>query len=267
MPLACLSCPFLLSYCASLLSYHTYSYFFALLVPPIKEIMEDLDTNSFEPTNPIDFETVDSMSIELVTFDTELSAEIEPNDRQDFNISKDVPFMLWDEAEAHINGYAKAIGFSLRRKRVEVSDNGEVRRCTFECTHSGEVSENKVIDISQQRNRKSNKISCPWHINLSKLKLSAVVVIISIVGEHNHQLHPNVSLYAPKHRRLSSQILKSIEFYVKKGKLGSKQISSLLIVAFPDYMIYKCDLYNAIQNFERHQDNIIEKYKLLSIIC
>ncbi|CAG8811635.1 4977_t:CDS:1, partial [Gigaspora rosea] len=35
----------------------------------------------------------------------------------------------WDLAETRLNNYAKAIGFSLCRKRVK-SDNGEVRQHT-----------------------------------------------------------------------------------------------------------------------------------------
>ncbi|CAG8707615.1 17424_t:CDS:1, partial [Gigaspora rosea] len=104
-----------------------------------------------------------------------------------------------------------------------------------------------VIDLSRQRNRHSGKILCPWHINLSKPKNSAVVIITSIIGEHNHQIQPDVVLYAPKYRRLSSEILERIEFYVTKGKMGSKQMLTLLANEFPNHVIHKRDLYNAVQ--------------------
>ncbi|CAG8795175.1 22931_t:CDS:2, partial [Cetraspora pellucida] len=177
--------------------------------------------------------------------------EIEQSNKQDLQISVDASFLSWDLAEVQLNSYAKAKGFSLHRKRVEFNNNGEGRQRTFECTHSGKCVSNQVVDLSQQRNRSSGKISCPWHINLSKPKESAVVIITSIIGEHNHQLQSDIRLYAPKYRKLSSEILEKIEFYVTKGKIGSKQMLPLLTSEFPDYIIHKRDLYNAVQKVRR----------------
>ncbi|CAG8775959.1 9858_t:CDS:2, partial [Cetraspora pellucida] len=70
-------------------------------------------------------------------------------------------------------------------------------------------------------------------------------------GEHNHQLQSDIGLYAPKYRKLSSKILEKIEFYVTKGKIGTKQMLSLLTSEFPDHIIHKRDLYNAIQKVRR----------------
>ena len=70
-------------------------------------------------------------------------------------------FSSWEEAEMQLNQYAKTTGFTLRRKRTEVDDDGIVRRRTFECSHFGEAISNKVIDLTHQRQRPSRKIRCP----------------------------------------------------------------------------------------------------------
>ncbi|CAG8572858.1 11974_t:CDS:2, partial [Gigaspora rosea] len=53
--------------------------------------------------------------------------------------------------------------------------------------------------------------------------MSAMVIITSIIGDHNHQMQPDVMLYAPKYRRLSPEILEMIEFYVTKGNMAGAQ--------------------------------------------
>lgn len=175
-------------------------------------------------------------------------------------------FSTWEDAEIKLNQYAKFTGFSLRRKRVEADKEGTVRRRTFECSFSGKPISNQIIDISHQRQRPAQKIICPWHINLTKPKSSTEIGITSIIGEHNHSMIPDICLYAPKYRKLSSEILDKIEFYVTKGNMGSKQIYPLLVASWPDQYIHKRDLYNAIQKFKspltnRHGDaqNMINK--------
>ena len=138
------------------------------------------------------------------------------------------------------------MGFSLCRKRVTTNNEGKITRRTFECTHSGEHVSNQVIDFSQQRNRNSRKISCPWHINLSKKKSASIITITSVIGEHNHQMQPDIVLYAPKYRKLSPEILETIEFYVTKGNMRSKQILPLLTIKFSDHVIHSHNLYNAV---------------------
>ena len=59
----------------------------------------------------------------------------------------------------------------------------------------------------------------------------------------------DIVLYAPKYRKLSPEILETIEFYVTKGNIGSKQILFLLTTKVSDHIIHSRDLYNAIQRF------------------
>ncbi|CAG8662062.1 24873_t:CDS:2, partial [Gigaspora rosea] len=80
-------------------------------------------------------------------------------------------------------------------------------------------------------------------------KTSAVVIITSIIGEHNHHMQPDIVLYAPKYKKLPLEIMEKIEFYITKGNMGSKQILPLLITEFADHIINPRDLYNAVQKF------------------
>ncbi|CAG8646304.1 2115_t:CDS:2, partial [Gigaspora rosea] len=108
----------------------------------------------------------------------------------------------------------------------------------------------RIIDSSRQHNWLSRKIKCPWHINLNMTKLSTEIRVNSLVNQHNHVLLPNTALYDSKFRKLSNKIMEKIKFYVTKGNMGSKQIYSLLVASFPEQVICKKDLYNAIQKFK-----------------
>ncbi|RIB13620.1 hypothetical protein C2G38_2197318 [Gigaspora rosea] len=84
----------------------------------LKEIMEafeDLDANLSESSNSssVAFVITDNMSVKL-TSGTELPLELEPNNDWGLQLAEGDSYMSWDEAEARLNHYAKAIGFSLR---------------------------------------------------------------------------------------------------------------------------------------------------------
>ena len=70
-------------------------------------------------------------------------------------------------------------------------------------------------------------------------------------------MQPDIILYTPKYRKLSSEILETIEFYVTKGNMGSKQILPLLTTKFPDHVIHSCNLYNAVQRFHGDAQNVL----------
>ncbi|CAG8776315.1 12470_t:CDS:2, partial [Gigaspora rosea] len=159
-------------------------------------------------------------------------------------------FFLWELAEKQLNKYAKCNGFSLHRKRVEHDADGIIRRRTFECSFSGEAVSCKVIDPTQQRQRPSRKINCPWHINLTMPKKSIEVGVTSICGQHNHLMLQDVELYTSKYRKLTDSIINDIEFYVTKGSMSAKQIYPLLVDKYPDHVLLKKDIYNAIKRFK-----------------
>ncbi|CAG8835788.1 36202_t:CDS:2, partial [Racocetra persica] len=87
-------------------------------------LFEVLDTvpSEFTSSPLVEFETANE-SIKLVTIEANEATE---------SLEKMEP------AETQLNNYAKAVEFTLRRKRVVTDSNGEVRRRTFECSYSGE---------------------------------------------------------------------------------------------------------------------------------
>ncbi|RIB16215.1 hypothetical protein C2G38_2190542 [Gigaspora rosea] len=107
-------------------------------------------------------------------------------------------------------------------KVVEHDAEGIIRRWTFECSFSGEAVSCKVIDPTQQRQRPSRRINCPWHIKLTMPK-------------------------------------KSIEVGVTSN-MGAKQIYPLLVDKYPDHVLLKKDIYSAIIT-NRHGDaqNMLNK--------
>ncbi|CAG8486451.1 1863_t:CDS:2, partial [Scutellospora calospora] len=168
------------------------------------------------------FEVIDTVSLE---FTSSLQVEFKTANESInlLTIEADKATEKMEPAETYLNNYAKAVGFTLHRKRVVTDSNREVRQHTFKCSYSGESVSNQVIDLSRQRD----------------------------LGEHNHQLQPDATLFAPKYRKLSSEILETIEFYVTKGNMGSKQILPLLTTHFSNHIIHKSDLYNTVQRFRR----------------
>ncbi|CAG8780267.1 4643_t:CDS:2, partial [Cetraspora pellucida] len=83
---------------------------------PTNEVMED--TNLSESSNSSLIETTTNINVEL---GVNLLG-------QDLELSVGDSYQSWDLAEAYLNNYAKTKGFSLRRKRVETNDNGEIRQ-------------------------------------------------------------------------------------------------------------------------------------------
>ncbi|CAG8553651.1 3391_t:CDS:10, partial [Gigaspora rosea] len=119
-------------------------------------------------------------------------------------------FSSWDETEMKLNQHAKIIGFTLRRKRLELDKDGIIKR-------------------------RSLNVAFPVHLPLIK--------VTSIARAHNHALISDVHLYASKYRKLSKNIIEKIEFYVTKENMGSKQIYPLLIAGRFSRSIYSQEGY------------------------
>ncbi|EXX77345.1 hypothetical protein RirG_024600 [Rhizophagus irregularis DAOM 197198w] len=77
-------------------------------------------------------------------------------------------------------------------------DKTIVRKRTFECSHACVHKSDKAILEKDRRDRGSEMIGCPWHINMAFPKTAKGVRINSIVSEHNHLLNPLIIETAPK---------------------------------------------------------------------
>ncbi|GES75259.1 hypothetical protein GLOIN_2v1476734 [Rhizophagus clarus] len=168
-------------------------------------------------------------------------------------LNKGMKFETWELVESYLDEYAKQQRFCFRRIRrtLDPSDNTIVRHRTYECTHGQTHEPQKNILEKDRRERDSEMIGCPWYINLSFPKFSNGVQINSVIGEHNHEMNPLISEIAPRFRKLTDKMLEKIKFWTIQGRMGLSTQYNLLVALFPDKVINKKDLSNAIQQFKK----------------
>ena len=117
------------------------------------------------------------------------------------------------------------------------------RRRTYECSHAYTHEAQKAILEENKRDKDSEMIGCSWHINFSFPKSASGVRITSILGEHNHDMNSLVTKIVPKFRKLTDKMLEKIKFWTIQY--------NLLEALFPDKIINKKNLNNAIQQFKK----------------
>ncbi|CAB4418039.1 unnamed protein product [Rhizophagus irregularis] len=168
-------------------------------------------------------------------------------------LNQGMEFETWELAESYLNEYAKQQGFSFRKKRriLDPTDSTITRRRTYECSHARTHEIQKVILEENRRDRDFEMIGCLWHINLSFPKSGNGVRINSIVGIHNHDMNPCITEIAPKFQKLTDKMLEKIKFWTIEGRLGIPTQYNLLVASFPNKVINKKDLSNAIQQFKK----------------
>jgi hypothetical protein len=81
---------------------------------------------------------------------------------------------------------------------IDPTNSTITRRRTYECSHSRTYEVQKVILEENRRDRDSEMIGCPWHINLAFSKSASGIKINSIIGEHNYDMNPLIIEIAPK---------------------------------------------------------------------
>jgi len=83
-------------------------------------------------------------------------------------------FETWELAESYLDEYAKQQGFCFRKKRriQDLNDNTITRRKTYECLHAQIHEAQKAILAENRRDRDSEMIGYPWHINFAFPKSS-----------------------------------------------------------------------------------------------
>ena len=123
-------------------------------------------------------------------------------------------FDTWEIAETYLEDFAKYKGFCFRKRRciMDPIDKTVVRKRTFECSQARIHKPEKVILEENRRDRRSEMIGCPWHINMSFPKTEKGVRITSIIGEHNHPLNPLIMEISPKFQKLTDEMLEKSNF-------------------------------------------------------
>ncbi|RIA97916.1 hypothetical protein C1645_813449 [Glomus cerebriforme] len=111
------------------------------------------------------------------------------------DIPKDIKFDTWDEVDNYFDEYGARNGFAISKKMAEAVLKG------------------------MQRNTKTKKLSCQWHINLTYPEQATQIGVTTFVNQHNHILMPNTREFATKYRSFTDEALNEISLMTKHGNL------------------------------------------------
>src|SRR4051794_3747122 len=157
-------------------------------------------------------------------------------------------------------------GFNYKIRTSETIQ-GVMRRATYECAKFGSHISQATSDPTKQRNTHSQRTLCPWRLNVACSKTSGIVRINSFSNVHNHSLTPMIQEIAPRFRKLTKEMLADIEKYVVQGRMDSMSIYPILKHDYPNQLIYKRDLYNAVYQFrQKHNPGDGDASQMLQLL-
>ncbi|GBC40947.2 protein FAR1-RELATED SEQUENCE 5-like [Rhizophagus irregularis DAOM 181602=DAOM 197198] len=198
------------------------------------DIIDYQSDHQEENNNEIQME-VEDHSEDYCSKEYDDDSEYEKEEDGLLKLNKGMKFETWELAESYLDEYAKQNGFCFRKIRRVLDPN-----------------DNTIVILAEnRRDRDSEMIGCPWHINLAFPKFSNGVRINSIIGKHNHEMNPHISEIAPRFRKLTDKMLEKVKFWTIQEKMGISTQYNLLVALFPDKVINKKDLSNAIQQFKK----------------
>ncbi|CAG8819066.1 37014_t:CDS:2, partial [Gigaspora margarita] len=180
-------------------------------------------TNFFERTNPIDFETVNNMGVKLMTSDTELSAETEPNDGQDLHILENIDLsdavQIWE-----------LIGLSMVYKHYVVLLNNMIMNNKMTKFHVRLVSRHWYLDDQQDKKfealqQESIGISTMFQQKASDIIVSDFHIIEQIRGANmgnaeQKQIISKKVIYASRFSKMKKALNLVLDFGYKKELLN-----------------------------------------------
>ncbi|CAG8521355.1 13121_t:CDS:2 [Cetraspora pellucida] len=102
----------------------------------------------------------------------------------------------------------------------------------------------------KQKNTKTKKVNCPWHVNLSYREAETSISITTFVNKHNHNIHIETQEFGVKYHTLTEDVLKEVEIMMKHRNLTITLQHNLLKEHFPDLHFLDSDLANSIQKFK-----------------
>ena len=130
---------------------------------------------------------------------------------------------------------------------------GQIHKRTLNCEFSGKYKSKKKEEAllkGTQRNTKTKKSSCPWHINLTFPEHETQIIITKFINQHNHKLVPKSQEFATKYRSFTNEVLNEILLMTKHGNLTLTAQRNLLKAHFPDLHFQNQDLANTIQKYK-----------------
>ena len=174
--------------------------------------------------------------------------DTDSKEAEDLELKIGLTFSNWAEFKIWIENFAKKKGFSYKIRSSQM-DGEVIRRISYECLRSGTHNPQVSSDPTKRRNATSQRTQCPWKINASCPKSSNIVRINSFDDNHNHILTSYIQEMAPQFRKLTSEMLSDIKKYVIQGRMDAGSIYPIIMHDYPNQVIFKKDLYNAVYKF------------------
>ncbi|CAB4489544.1 unnamed protein product [Rhizophagus irregularis] len=166
------------------------------------------------------------------------------------NISLDTTFASWEEAEIFLEEYGRRNGFSINKYQISRNKSSQlITKRTFTCEFGGKFKSNKK-ETGNQRNTRTKKRQCPWHINLTFPEHATNITISLFENEHNHELRSDTCEFNSRYREISKEIMDEIEIMTKYANLSITVQRNLLKARFPKINYTDSDLSNAIQRIK-----------------
>uniref|UniRef100_U9SK24 FAR1 domain-containing protein n=1 Tax=Rhizophagus irregularis (strain DAOM 181602 / DAOM 197198 / MUCL 43194) TaxID=747089 RepID=U9SK24_RHIID len=161
--------------------------------------------------------------VEYINVNEYINIDKENNDNLTIeaeDIPKDIKFDTWDEVDSYFDDYGARNGFAISKKSVKAASKGI------------------------QRNTKTKKSNCLWHINLTFPEQATQIGVTTFVNQHNHELVPKTQEFSPKYRAFTNEALNEILLMTKYGSLTLTAQRNLLKARFPDLHFQDQDLAN-----------------------
>ncbi|CAB4423407.1 unnamed protein product [Rhizophagus irregularis] len=146
------------------------------------------------------------------------------------DVPEDIKFDMWEEVDSYFDEYGVRNGFAIIKYRMERNNEAKLK--------------------GTQRNTKTKKLGCPWHINLTFPENATQISVTTFINQHNHSLILKTQEFATKYRSFSEEVINEISLMTKHGNLTLTAQRNLLKARFPDIHFQDQDLANVIQKYK-----------------
>ncbi|CAB4438846.1 unnamed protein product [Rhizophagus irregularis] len=158
-------------------------------------------------------------------------------------------FSSWKIAFQHIKQWAHQQGFFVRKGRSEKVQS-ERRKQTIVCHCEG------VPNIKPNKQTKSCRTNCKWHVNLSrpiKNNPDSLIFVTTLLNEHSgHNLDVSACHFEAS-KAFTKPMLKDIEWMSIHGHLKPLAIKRMLKAKY-NRKVYNQDLYKVIYKYRHNND-------------
>ncbi|CAG8685675.1 6228_t:CDS:2, partial [Acaulospora morrowiae] len=164
-------------------------------------------------------------------------------------------FETWDDVDKYFNDYTWQKNFVVIKIRNDrdLPPEQTCRQRTFACDHQGTYGPKKSVILENQRNSRSKRSGCSWHVNVTFPKKAAIISVKSLNLDHNYLLNPTTNLYVAKNRTLPEAVVREICFYTVEGNLNAT-LSGASAKCFPEIdRILKEYLTEEMLSRQRHE--------------